>query len=569
MCALKGSDPAGKTRGSKKERIIVARQGAPPYISIREAAAAKVARAHEEDTDMNQVIQAQRVNVVCGALSQECDQAAAMDVAGELLAKTGLTHAALRFEPVGSQMPVSEMNAAAGTSAPVYSEFGGKLVADDVATARIEATHELLKAQGVAVDASKQLYATGTRMAKVGYDMQAQRAAEHAAKLPVMAACEALADRVREEQREDVVVSAHEFARSLTVNGKVKAFGLAITEQAMRGLCSRLESPAIRYLLGMRDRIIDTVGERDALFAMIREGRSFENGDKPDPARVEFLNKAMNQDRGQIAEVLMHECLQRPDTEMKLRTRKGVGDVFAILSPAYTTADAPEVVAQLVDGLPADARGTWSYDPVSTAWELRAHVWTPTPVAEQAVGEAFEGYGSFQGRDNGTARFRGGGGATFIRCLNASTYMADGAESARVHRANVLVDVEAMLKVALSSIDALCTAWGTSRKADLAVPAKVTINDAIPGFWRYLLTDRRSELAGVLPGRSEKHVELLTKAFDSERRYGDRLARSDLAQGWTRYVQAQPTPVRRQAEQAIGDWLVNGRNVGCVLNEEV
>jgi hypothetical protein len=89
-------------------------------------------------------------------------------------------------------------------------------------------------------------------------------------------------------------------------------------------------------------------------------------------------------------------------------------------------------------------------------------------------------------------------------------------------------------------------------------PTGMTIEDAIPGFYSWLLRDRSSELAGVLPGRTAMHVEGLTAAFASERRDSTKLVRSDFAQGWTRYIQSQSTPVRRDAESAIGRWLVQG-----------
>ena len=86
-----------------------------------------------------------------------------------------------------------------------------------------------------------------------------------------------------------------------------------------------------------------------------------------------------------------------------------------------------------------------------------------------------------------------------------------------------------------------------------------------PGFWSYALRDRRSELATVLPGRSATHVEGLTAAYFSERRDSSRIVRSDFAQGWTKYIQSQGADVRREAESAIADWMVNDRPMACEL----
>lgn len=507
----------------------------------------------------------------------------AIEVAGEMFAKHGVQP---KVEPLGDAesapandsaprakalaMSTSIVAPSQAMAEPLYSEFGvGNQIVDDAAKTRIEAMHESLKAGGVNVDASRQLYATGTRMARVGYDNQQRRADEHAEKLSFNEAAEKLVNRVRNEKREDIEVSAAEFGREIKANGKVTAFGLRVSEQAMRGLCARIESPSLRYLLGLRDRVAASKSEIARLEALPVEDRG---GDEE--ARAKFLFESMRADRAKIADVIRHECVRNPDVTLKMRARQGVGDIFAIVSPGYTPADAPEVVDQIAHKLPEDARGSFAYDPTSTAWELRANVWTKTPVAEQAVGEPFEGYASFQGRDNGTARFKGGGGIVLLACLNASTYTAEGENVSRVHRSNVLVDVDHMLKVALKSIDTLTGAWGQNREENLCAEDAsgwrpgMTIEDVIPGFWRYLLTDRRSELVGVLPGRSEHHVKQLSEAYFDQRRDQDRVVRADLAQGWTRYVQSQPTPVRRAAEAAIGDWLVSDKRVGVDLRDD-
>lgn len=418
-----------------------------------------------------------------------------------------------------------------------YSTWSNTVV-DDAARARIEAQQAALGAAGVKVDASQQFFATGTRMAREGYETQRQRKAEHDAKLSLRDAVDALRAEVEAEGREDVELSAGEVASAIDVSGtKVTLGGLRLTEQAVRGLASRLDSPMLGYVIGLRDRIqAEARGQR----------------------RVDL----MRADLAEIAEVLRHECRRAPDAALKIRTRKQRGDVFAVVSPAYTPADAPAVLALLEQEMAAtapDARGSYSYDHDTTDWEIRLGVWTPTPVEEQAVGEAFEGYVSIAARDNGTRRITGGGGISLLRCLNASTYVAEGARVSRTHRGEVSLDVQTLFRAAAQSITALCGAWGQAREQVIEVPAGLTIEDAIPGFWRHLLRDRTSELAGVLPGRTETNVEALTAAFFGERRDENRLVRADFAQGWTRAIQALPSDRRRNAETAIAGWVVGGR----------
>jgi hypothetical protein len=416
-------------------------------------------------------------------------------------------------------------------------------VTDDAAKTRIEAQHASLAKNGVHVNTSEQLYATGTRMADVGYATQASRKVEHDRKQPIADVAHELRVIVQGEKRRDIEIKAGDLGKGIAVNGKITFDGLALTEQALRGLLARLESPALGYVLGLRERCVELLADKQ---------------------RTGLEDPRIQDDKRKIAAVLQHECRHNPDVPLKIRTRQGVGDVFAVLSPSYTPADAPDVLSELLETLPANARGTFAYDALSTAWELRASVWTPTPVEEQAVGEAFEGYASFSSRDNGTSRFRGGGGISLIRCLNASTYSA-GTELSRVHRSGIRANIDDLVARTTSSIRVLCEAWGMGRQAVVETPSGVSINDAIPGFWRYCLMDRRSELQGVLPGRSEKHVESLTRALWAEKRDPNGLVRTDFAQGWTRYIQEQPAPVRRDAEVAIGGWLVNARKLECDL----
>lgn len=446
-----------------------------------------------------------------------------------------------------------------------FSEFGaGGQIVDDGARVRIEAQHDTLKHAGVSdVGGRNQFFATGTRMARDGYVTQENRAREHEAKQPLREAAALLREAIVSEQREDTVLPASEIARKLSANGKIRFDGLALGEQAIRGILLWIGSPALSYVLGLRDRAAEASKAVRAIAIPEKEP------EKAIAAKA-MLKQQAHADVAKIVDVLAYELDRAADEPIKLRLRHGVGDVFAAVSPAYSPADAPEVIGAVIDGMPVDARASWAYDAASTAWEIRASIWTPTPVAEQAVGDAFEGYVSFSSRDNGTGSLRGGGGILMLRCLNASTYVAGSTDVNRRHVGRILLDAGAMLKGALAAIDALCEAWGRARAADatpLGPPNRdasgeldrrpIPIQQAIPGiyFGELLARDRRGELAGVLPGRSSEHVPGLTRAYFEERRDPDRIVRADIAQGWTRYAQSQPAPVRRDAEAAIGRWI--------------
>jgi hypothetical protein len=456
----------------------------------------------------------------------------------------------VKVAPASATEPVKAPPMAPPSAPAVVAQSSG---VDASAKVRIDAQQASLRASGITGIGFKgdggtgeQFFTNGTRT-DVG--KMAREARQHANLMPFRDAAEELRARVQGECRRDVEVSARDFARSIKANGKITAGGLRITEQAIRGVIGRIDSPAIGHLLGLRDRIAECVAGEMA---------------KPEKDRNFSIAHA---DRAELARILAFECERFGDVKLQLRTREALGDIYAIVSPGYVPADAPSVIPEILKAnLPRDAKGSWSYDPTSTRWELTASIWTPTPAAEMAVGEAFKGYVTLGSKDNGGGRFKGGGGITLIRCVNASTYNAATADVARRHVGRIMTDVDRMVAGGLKAIDALAKAWGQNREVEIPLPVvaekRVTIEDAIPGFWRWLLRDQSSELQGVLPGRSEAHVTELTKAFASERRVSDRLVRSDLAQGWTKYVQSQPVDVRRDAESAIGTWLVKGGNVG-------
>ena len=509
--------------------------------------------------------------VSLGGEERIAPQSKAMDVAEELHKKYGgapsvvpVDAAEAPVAPASGVLPTEPVPPPVPESiAPVTARTSEGAV-DATAKARIDEQQRVLREGGITGVGYRgeggdgdQFYRNGTVMMGMGYDTQRQRKAEHEAAMPIEQAALALSAVVKNEQRRDEQCTARDFANALSVNGKISVFGKTLSEQAIRGLLGRIESPALSYVLGVRNRIIAEMAKPEIA-----------SDDNPD---VELRNiNAARADRAKIADVIRHECMRNPDQTLKLRMRDNPGDVFAVVSPGFAPADAPEVVGQILGNMPKGAKGTWSYHPSSTQWELRLQVWTPTPVDQQAVGEAFAGFVSFRARDNGTSKFRGGGGIEILRCLNASIYVADGKTVDRVHRGQIMYDIPAMMEGGLQAISVLCKAWGVNREIEVPLPTVndkvISIEEAIPGFYRYLLTDRR-ELVGVLPGRTEKHVDGLTKAFASERRVTDRLVRSDFGQGLTKYLQTLPIPTQRDCEAQVGDWLMAPRPMRCELRD--
>lgn len=427
--------------------------------------------------------------------------------------------------------------APSASTLPVSTFGEGGQIVDPHALDRIEAQHAALASAGIVVNASEQLYATGTRMADVGYTTQQARHMAFLEMRPAADAVNELVQVIQAEKREDMRVTTHDLARNIGSNGAVRAYGLTLSATAVRGLFASIgDTSAASYVLGVGERIQGTTC--DAL---------------------------IHSDAAKAADVLAYELTRAPNKTLVLRTRQdGPKDVYACVSIGYVAADAPTLAPSILRRLPAGTRASFDYDPDSTAWTMRLDVWTPTPVAEQAVGEAFNGYVGLGSADNGTRAFRGDGGVTMLRCLNASTYLAAGRNVRRIHRGRILHDIGAMIREARASIDALVHAWGVARTAVVEIPDPLVgrpLSEVMPGLWRSLLTDRSSELVSVLPGRTETHVKALSAVYDSERRDPSRLVRADFGQTWTRYAQSFPAPVQREAESAIGAWTVSGRPI--------
>src|SRR5207249_3779381 len=114
-----------------------------------------------------------------------------------------------------------------------------------------------------------------------------------------------LVETITAERRRDVEVNAGDFGKGLTINGALRFDGLKVREQAIRGLLGRMKSPALSYVLGLRERI----GATDATDAQ------------------------KSADRAELLDVLKHECSRFDNVKLQIRTRDGLGDVFAVVSP--------------------------------------------------------------------------------------------------------------------------------------------------------------------------------------------------------------------------------------------
>ncbi len=390
-----------------------------------------------------------------------------------------------------------------------------------------------------------QFFTNGTVMMGSGQTVLASKKREHDQLLPFEQAAEQLSATILAESREDVDMTSSQFAHKLEVRGnKIVMAGFTVKESAIRGLlATRLKSPALSYVLGLRDRI------RDESY----------NGDKRDA-------KAMQDDLVKIAETLYYECMRNPAVAVKCRMRAGVGDIFACTSTEYRAADAPSVIKKILEAhvIPDGTKGSFSYDPDSTHWDLRASTWTPTPTELARVGEPFNAFCTMRSADNGTCSFTTGGGCVIVRCVNCTVYIADMNTSRRRHIGKIMSDIEAMVANGTNAIAVMADAWGVNRETAVEMPSGVPVSVALPGFWSWLMRDRSSELQNVLPGRVKDHAVGLTAAFFDQRKELGRgqepVSRADFAQAWTSYVQDQPVPVQREAESAIGRWMVkNGK----------
>jgi hypothetical protein len=321
----------------------------------------------------------------------------------------------------------------------------------------------------------------------------------------------------------------------------------ALTETAIKGLLARVDSSATSYVLSLRETM------RDAIVAC-RQGQM-----KRDACDARIA--AHKLEVGRVIGFALDQATR--DDMLRFRLRQATHEVFAVVSCEYGRADLTDVAPELLSSLPRDARGNVTYDAASTAWSVQAEVWTPTPVSELAIGEAHRGGVDLRGRDDGGGSITGGGFVECIRCFNATVYQASTASGRRVHRGSRTVsDVARIVLDAGAGIDALVAAWGRPETREAIDTGAVPLSKAIPGFYAWLLRDRKSSLQGVLPGRSDRNVESLTRRYLEERRDDRHVTRGDLAQGFTRHAQDLAYDVRADVERGVGKWLVERGTLG-------
>jgi hypothetical protein len=240
-----------------------------------------------------------------------------------------------------SQAPTQATGEALG-----YSNFGaGNQILDAAARIRLNTVYDRLEKAGViGIERDKTVagYAPGTRMAQIGYVNQENRRREFLQLRPAEQVCEALTARVQSERRADVEIGSHEFADAIAANGKIRFRNLRIGEQALRGLFLRADAPGLSYALALRDRMA-------ASYAVTKN----EDTAADDKAIAETL---LHADGAQLATLIRHEVKRAPEVALKLRTRANPGDIFAIVSPSYTNADAPEALKEILPQLPKDGQ---------------------------------------------------------------------------------------------------------------------------------------------------------------------------------------------------------------------
>lgn len=349
-----------------------------------------------------------------------------------------------------------------------------------------------------------------------------------------------LTETIRAERRIDVKVTAGEFAKRLSVNGALKFDGLKLNERAIRGLLARIDSPSLSYVLGLRERIATELNRGDAANRM-----------------------AILSDKATILRTVQYECERNANMKLMLRTRDGIGDVFAIVSPSYGVCDAPTVIESLRTTIGSDTKCSAVYNAASTGWSIEASMFDPSPIVVAKVGEPFEAFTSVRGRDGGNGSVIVSGGTRMLSCLNGMTKTVACDGGSRVHRGSrVDVDVRSLLRESASAIETMCGAIGIAREQVVDVTG-MTLEQAIPGLFRYMLSAPRGELVGVLPGRTDEHVRALAAVYPSERRDHDRVVRADLAQAYSKYSQSLGSDVQREAEGAIGEWLVKAPRLLC------
>jgi hypothetical protein len=430
--------------------------------------------------------------------------------------------------PVGVADPIPARPTPAPT--PIRPAVKGGAM-DTVAAARITGQEDLALTAGFAP--KPPLYAAGTRVIDVGVENARREQIEHDEKPLAKTLAGDLVRVVRAEDRRDVPQQAVADLRMTKAGmivlpgGEPGRGGAMATGEPGRGERLPMDPRAFASLMGRMP---------------CRSGIAYLNDCTPELRALNFNHWA----------VRLHEqeAKGKEDPALTvLRTRKveGQRQVFAAVSPTYTSFDADQIGAALQLALPGDAKGSLEYD--GQRMRLEA-LWRSNVAPEEfAAGEFFKAGVIVRADDTGAGSIRVQSVLWRNLCLNL--IILDKAIGVDI-RIRHVGSVEALAQrfreaftQALGSLDGFRRAWGYAMKerdevlveriraAHGAEVEGLSATGLLPGLFNGIL---EAELVKV-PGRRKDVVPALLEMHRQDEAadvYG--VSRASIANAFTRYA---------------------------------
>jgi hypothetical protein len=387
-------------------------------------------------------------------------------------------------------------------------ETNGGHKIDLAAAADIAGDVAALASGGLAADEA--FYAPGTAMLKVGVDRYwtLRKGVESCA--PVLECSADLQARVAAERRVDYVVSGEELGKATLDEGGY----LTIPGRAP----FRLNRKSIVDMLTRNAKVFPGAGQwaqqmgASALASAITDGLR----------------------RGGKADVLSSSMFRVRD-----HSETGERVAWAVLGSTYPgrVTDADQILPTMIRELGmGNARGQWSYDPMTSVTEFTG-TWVK-PLTVPHVGEIWQGYVTIRTRDDGQGRVWINCGGRRILCINCTEAPFDGVRSGVVHRGSPAAVLKAIIaegKLRMAEIKPLIERWGLISE----IAGEIVVGDeTLTGKEALSAMVLDADMLGATVREAGINPDALTlalhSAYDAERATG---AATDLLNAITRAAQ--------------------------------
>lgn len=425
--------------------------------------------------------------------------------------------------------------AAANDSAPAPRDAG---TVDPEARARVQADRARLESMGVrTADAH---YAEGARVNEWGVE-NARKSREEWKRLPTVGeACDAIAAEVRAEQRVDVRAVAASVKDASVANVGASRLGMNVEGRLI------VENMPERFAIS-----------RTAMTQLMKRIGPDGGGGAQYLAAVDPELRALNVNRLLAAapkRALLNGQDEPESMFLRLRTRKGTPECYAIVSERYNALDIDVVADQIGRNLPPSMRADVSYDGQRLRVEATAH--SNVAPENYAAGETFKVGVTVRTDDTGRGGLRVDGIAVRNLCLNLVILDHASKPLCRITHLATSDEIREALVAALADAQKLVapflTQWGmactrnelTMVRAAYGKDVPLSIEEAIPGFYRAMFA--RSDVDRLLPVSASKAVEGVMAAWRKE----PDTHRASLANAVTRWAHERDGASRFDLEDA-------------------